>query len=78
MRDVEYIVFEGGGGKGTAYITVAKILEEKGLTAKIKGYAGSSAGAITAFALNIGATAADLEQAIFDFKQFELFTPKEY
>jgi len=71
---VEYLCFEGGGGKGSAYLGIIKGLEEKfGQTPlidyrknptpenrKIKGISGASAGAITAFMLAMGMSAADI------------------
>lgn len=61
LRDIKYLVFQGGGGKGVAYSGVLKALEEKGLLPLIpgkengiKGIAGTSAGAITALLVALG------------------------
>ncbi|HLO46430.1 MAG TPA: patatin-like phospholipase family protein [Leadbetterella sp.] len=42
------LVFKGGGVKGIAYVGALKALEIAGIMPQIKGYAGTSAGAITA------------------------------
>jgi len=75
---VEYLSFEGGGGKGLAYLGAIRYLEtpEMGLlpmnTGRVKGLAGASAGAITSFFLSVGMTAKDIQQRISnnDFAQF--------
>lgn len=61
LKDIKYLVFQGGGGKGVAYSGVLKALEEKGLLPLIpgeengiKGIAGTSAGAITALLVALG------------------------
>ena len=53
-NDIEYLALEGGGGKGYAFLGALEILEEKGVLAQIKGFAGASAGAIAAMLLSIG------------------------
>lgn len=42
------LVFKGGGVKGIAYVGALKALENAGIMSQITGFAGSSAGAITA------------------------------
>lgn len=42
------LVFKGGGVKGIAYVGAAKALEEANILSQIKGFAGTSAGSITA------------------------------
>lgn len=66
---MEYLVFEGGGGRGAVYLGAVVALEQIGFlplketyNSPIKGIAGSSAGAITAFALAIGMTSNDLAE----------------
>ncbi len=54
---IENLIFSGGGILGLAYGGSAKAMEEAGVTAGIKRYAGSSAGAINATLLAIGFTA---------------------
>lgn len=58
---VRYLVLEGGGGKGGAYLGAVIALEELGLLPiradgknRIEGMAGGSAGSITAFLLALG------------------------
>lgn len=58
----ENLVFSGGGIKGLAYLGAIKALEERNLSAGIKGYAGASAGAITAALLAIGMDADELKR----------------
>lgn len=67
-KDIEYLVFQGGGGKGVAYAGVLKALEEKGVLPftpgapkEIKGIAGTSAGAITALLLSMGYTSDEID-----------------
>lgn len=53
-QSVRNLALEGGGGKGFAYLGALQVLEKLGITSRIEGYAGASAGAITAFLLSIG------------------------
>jgi hypothetical protein len=64
-HEVEYLCFEGGGGKGLAYIGAIRALETKGIlplpgafpppvTRPIHGISGASAGAMTAFPVALG------------------------
>jgi predicted acylesterase/phospholipase RssA len=85
--DVRYLAFEGGGGKGFAYLGVLEVLEalkiltytkEESLdpTGQIKGVGGASAGAITALLVSLGYNTARLRRLMLhdaDFKSF--FTP---
>ncbi len=60
--DVQYLAFEGGGGKGSLYLGVLNVLERRGLlpltgppaNRQIKGISGASAGAITALLMALG------------------------
>jgi predicted acylesterase/phospholipase RssA len=67
--DIQYLAFEGGGGKGFAYLGAIDILERvtgsdgRSIMARVKGFAGASAGAITALLLSIG----------YDFKAINKF-----
>ncbi|MEL6533970.1 MAG: patatin-like phospholipase family protein [Bacteroidota bacterium] len=62
-KDVRYLAFEGGGGKGVTYLGAIKALTKLGVLPidpnrpganQIKGISGSSAGAITALFLAMG------------------------
>lgn len=57
-----YLAFEGGGGKGAAYLAVVQAIEELGLKDKFDGYSGSSAGAITALLLSLKTESSLLKQ----------------
>lgn len=67
--DIEYLALEGGGGKGFAYLGAIDILEKikgtdgRNVMDRVKGFAGASAGAITALLLSIG----------YDFKALTKF-----
>ena len=80
LRDVQYLCFEGGGGKGFAFVGALEALESPALGRKlrfesgrvvgdIKGIAGASAGAITAVAVASGYTAAELAKHV-NFNRF--------
>lgn len=67
--DVEYLVFQGGGGKGVAYAGALKALEELGILPirpgennHLKGIAGTSAGAISALMLAMGYTSDEIDE----------------
>jgi NTE family protein len=76
---ITHLAFEGGGGKGAAYVGALKVLEELGVVqfldrtaferkrldpARIKGVAGTSAGAITACLLAAGYGSRELEEVV--------------
>lgn len=65
-NDYEYLVFEGGGVKGLAYGGALKTLTEAKLLNHVKGYAGASAGAITAALCALGYTADEITTIIKD------------
>ncbi len=49
LANIEYLVFAGGGGRGLAYQSAIKKAQTYGLDLKkVKGYAGTSVGAISA------------------------------
>jgi len=89
-EEVEYIALEGGGGKGFAYLGAIDALNEiDGFSFdRIKGYSGSSAGAITVMLLAVGITTKkDISEFMekintdifFDFKNFRKIPyPGEY
>ncbi|HEV7410731.1 MAG TPA: patatin-like phospholipase family protein [Bradyrhizobium sp.] len=71
LAGIEFLTLEGGGGKGGAYLGAVIALEELGLlpikaTGKrqIRGIAGASAGAATAFLLAIGQTSENMWKSI--------------
>jgi predicted acylesterase/phospholipase RssA len=69
VDDIQYLAFEGGGGKGFAYLGAIDMLEKmkgkdgRSVMARVQGFAGASAGAITALLLSIG----------YDFKSLSAF-----
>lgn len=76
--DVHYLCFEGGGGLGFAFIGAAQGLEDLGILpvrpgAAIKGISGTSAGAITALFLAMGAGSVQLRELFADKQEFEAF-----
>lgn len=81
-RNVRYLAFEGGGGKGAAYLGAIEVLEQKKVlplktamtpdgTRQVRGFAGSSAGALTAFLLSLGYTSQQLGAIIRDKKALQ-------
>jgi len=76
-EDIQYLCFEGGGGKGIIYLGAVKALEKKisGEVGKplfdlnkpiaerqLKGISGASAGSITAFLLAMGLSSTEVEK----------------
>lgn len=82
-RNVEYLCFEGGGGKGVLFLGALqelarqRVLRYSGArldpNGQIKGIAGSSAGALTAVLLSCGYTPRDLQALLFGSYDFNLF-----
>lgn len=73
-NEVQFLAFEGGGGKGVTYMGAIKAMEELKILGlpgrdKIKGIAGASAGAITAFFLSMGFRSGSLETLIMNEKK---------
>lgn len=77
--DINYLSFEGGGGKGNAYLGAVYALQaltiinfnNSKLVGKIKGISGASAGAMTAFFLGSGFNAQELAHLLSkDFLRF--------
>ena len=88
MADIRYLTFEGGGGKGAAYLGALELLhkelkvleyhpDSKGIKingvvpfrldkTKIRGIAGTSAGAITATVLAAGYRPEDIRAMLLD------------
>jgi predicted acylesterase/phospholipase RssA len=52
--NVRRLAFEGGGGKGNAYLGALYALDQLGVLGQLDTVAGSSAGAITALTLSLG------------------------
>ena len=69
-RLVKNLVFQGGGGRGMAYLGALAALEDLGIlpvgtqTSPIAGIAGASAGAITAFLVAAGFESWELAQMV--------------
>lgn len=70
--DPKNLVFSGGGIKGIAYCGAIKALSDLGLLEGVDRYAGSSAGAITAFLLAIGMKPDEIQKQMtsVDFSTF--------
>jgi len=62
------LIFEGAGVRGIAYVGAIKYFEERRLLDTIQAVGGTSAGAITALALSLGYTSAELERLIYETK----------
>eukprot|EP01111_Echinosteliopsis_oligospora_P007661 TRINITY_DN22918_c0_g1_i1.p1 TRINITY_DN22918_c0_g1~~TRINITY_DN22918_c0_g1_i1.p1 ORF type:complete len:211 (-),score=53.93 TRINITY_DN22918_c0_g1_i1:735-1367(-) len=71
-KDLENLVFRGGGIKGLAYCGALDVLHSLGALHNIQRYAGSSAGAITAALLAVGYTTKELE-GILRITNFKVF-----
>ncbi len=72
IKQFRNLVFEGGGVKGIAYAGAIQALEEAKILPGITRVAGTSAGAITAVLLGLGAGSQDIARIVggTDFKQF--------
>ncbi len=64
MSQFRNLVFEGGGVKGIAYAGAVQMLEERDILLNIKRVAGTSAGAIAAALIALGANGNDLEDIL--------------
>lgn len=64
MGQFRNLVFEGGGVKGIAYSGALEVLETEGIMPEIKRVGGTSAGAITATLLAIGAGSKEIQQIV--------------
>lgn len=53
-KPIKFLSFEGGGGKGVAFLGAIAALEKENRLKDIEGISGASAGAITAFLLALG------------------------
>jgi len=72
MSQFRNLVFEGGGVKGIAYAGAVAVLEDKKILRDIQRVAGTSAGAITAALLALGATNRRIQEIVggTDFREF--------
>jgi len=72
MSQFRNLVFEGGGVKGIAYAGAVKVLTEKNILADIHRVGGTSAGAITAALLALGAGWTEVRDIVggTDFSEF--------
>ena len=64
MSQFRNLAFEGGGVKGIAYAGAIKVLEEENILTDIKRIAGTSAGAITAPLIALGANSNDIADIV--------------
>lgn len=60
MSQFRNLVFEGGGVRGVAYAGAIQVLDEKGILSDIQRVVGTSAGAIAAMLLALGAPPKDI------------------
>lgn len=69
---IKNLVFQGGGVKGSAYAGAVRVLAERGMLGDIERMAGTSAGAITACLLAVGAGPEGLMKSVktTDFGSF--------
>jgi NTE family protein len=70
---IRNLVFAGGGVKGLSFVGAMQVLDEEGVLAGVTGFAGASAGAITAVLLACGYSPAEMEHIMssMNFKTFE-------
>lgn len=64
MSQFRNLVFEGGGVKGIAYAGALDVLERQNILPDIRRVAGTSAGAITAVLVALGAGSTEVEQIV--------------
>ncbi|HAY88229.1 MAG TPA: patatin, partial [Bacteroidetes bacterium] len=53
-RNIENLVFKGGGVLGIAYAGAIEILENEGILTQVQRTAGTSAGAVAAALISLG------------------------
>ena len=61
-RDIENLVFAGGGLKGFIHIGALQVLEENSILTKCKRFCGASIGSFFALLLCIGIRVVDIER----------------
>lgn len=82
VSKIKYLAFEGGGGKGVAYLGAIEALEEKGVlpisnnNRHVLGVSGSSTGAINALMLSLHMSSTEIENELKN-KNFEEFYTKD-
>ncbi len=80
MGDYDYIVFSGGGVKGTAFCGALKVLEDQEIIcckgSHIKGYAGTSAGSIIAALMAVGYNSKEMTRVMMDLDMRKLVDDK--
>lgn len=82
VSKIKYLAFEGGGGKGVAYLGAIEALEEKGVlpisddNRQVLGISGSSTGAINALMLSLHINSSEIENELKN-KNFEEFYTKD-
>ncbi|MBN1205196.1 MAG: patatin-like phospholipase family protein [Myxococcaceae bacterium] len=69
---IKNLVFQGGGVKGIAYVGALRVLQAQDLLRSVRNVAGTSAGAITAALVAVGATADEMNAILgsTDFASF--------
>lgn len=69
---IKNLVFQGGGVKGIAYVGALQVLQAQDLLRSVEQVAGTSAGAITAALVAVGATADEMNSILSstDFASF--------
>lgn len=72
-KQIDTLVFEGGGVLGTAYVGVLQSLDKRHIVKQIKNYAGSSAGSIAAGFMSCNASLEFIEDKLrnINFSHFE-------
>ncbi|XP_061169581.1 uncharacterized protein LOC133178946 [Saccostrea echinata] len=67
----ENLIFEGGGAKGIAYPGALRALEDVGIMTKIKRFAGTSVGSITATMAALGYKSTEIKEVMStDFSKY--------
>jgi len=72
-RNIENLVFKGGGVLGIAYAGAIEILENEGILTQVQRTAGTSAGAVAAALISLGYSSKEIIAVLGDtnFKQFQ-------
>lgn len=70
---IKHLCFSGGGMRCLCFCSAIKVLEEHGIRNQIRGFVGSSGGAITAALLAVGYTADEITEILktTDFNKFK-------
>ena len=72
-RNIENLVFKGGGVLGIAYAGAIEILENEGILTQVQRTAGTSAGAVAAALISLGYSSKEIIAVLGDtnLKQFQ-------